>query len=179
MLIGHSCTTLICDLEEMFAIFYWVAMFPKASTSAKQMKNSLKLAKIYKPGSSIGPIVIRLGSESRSKPINNWNKGDYESIFYTKNTHLSLSNKFDKSIINYFVFSFKNNIDFQEILEKCWHKIYSILLSVVIRSGVNSIEYAGAISVEIMKKKKRKEFETWNMSELKTRAKDKILQQIK
>lgn len=178
-LMGHGCATLIRDLEGMFAVFCWVATFAGAPTSAKPTKSSLKLAKVYKPGSPIGPMVVRPGPEAQSKPINDWNKGDYESIFRAKNAHLSSSNEFDKSIINHFVSSFKDDIEFQEMLEKCRHKIYFVLPSLVIRPGVDPAEHAGAISAEIMKMKKEKEFETWDMSQLKRRATGEILRQIK
>ena len=175
-LMGHGCATLIRDLEGMFAVFCWVATFAGAPTSAKPTKSSLKLAK---PGSPIGPMVVRPGPEAQSKPINDWNKGDYESIFRAKNAHLSSGKEFYKSIINHFVSGFKDDIEFQEMLEQCRHKIYSVLPSLVILPGVDPAEHAGAISAEILKMKKEKEFETWDMSQLKRRATGEILREIK
>lgn len=163
----------------MFAVFCWVSTFAGAPTSANPTKSSLKLAKFYKPESPIGPVIVCPGSNPQFKPINDWNKGDYKSIFRAKNDHLSSAAEFNKSIINHFVSNFKMDIDFHQMLEHCRQKIYVVLPSLVIQPDVDPADHTGAISAEIMKMKKEKEFETWDMSQIKRRATFEIVRQIK
>ena len=73
----HGCATLIRDLEEMFAVLCWVATFAGAPTSKKLSKSLQKFAKVYKPGSPIGPAMVWTRLENQIKPINHWNKGEH------------------------------------------------------------------------------------------------------
>lgn len=71
---GHGCANLIRDLEEMFAVLCWVATFAGAPTSKKLTKSLQKFARVYKPGSPIGPAMVWTRPENQIKPINDGNK---------------------------------------------------------------------------------------------------------
>lgn len=117
MLINYNYVILIYNLEKIFLNFYLIFRFIKVLILAKLIKNLLKFINIYKSKSLIKSIVIKFKLETQSKLINSFNKRNYKKNFYAKNIYLNLSNKFNKSIINYFIFSFKNNIKFKKILK--------------------------------------------------------------
>lgn len=175
---GLGCATLLRDLEGIFAVLCWVATFAGAPTSKKLTKSSVKLAKVYKPGSPIGPVMQWSRQENQIQPINDWNKGDYQGIYRAKKTHLSSSDDFNKSIVNHFASDFRIDIGFRAMLEHCRHKIYDDLPRPVIQLNVDPVEHIDAISAEIMKMKQRKEFESLDMSQLKRLATIEIVEQI-
>lgn len=92
--------------------------------------------------------------------------------------HLSSTAEFNQSIINHFVSDFKMDRGFRRMLEHCRHKIFDVLPSLVIQPDVDPAEHTSAISAEIIKMKSKKEFETWDMSQLKRRATFEIVEQI-
>lgn len=67
---GHGCATLFRDLEEMFAVLCWVATFAGAPTSKKLTKSLQKFAKVSKPGSPIGPVMVVMDPARKSNKAN-------------------------------------------------------------------------------------------------------------